>query len=171
MFASNSSFSKNINLKLPSNQSFNYFSPNLTGKKSNEIIQGGLSSIKSAVTSAAKKFDEIKQTISNNNTPIKSGGGSNSSTLEREKNLYSSNDDLLTEDGVVTNGGLLLKGGPRRRVSSEFDLWGRLSDSRKSSYNNLVPLGEQVANSTNSLNTYPLLPDNVYANDNVSSSS
>ncbi len=138
-------------------------SPNLTGKKSNELIQGGISSIRSAVTSVAKKYDEIKQTISNNNTPIKSNGGSNSSTLEREKNFHSSQDDLMNDE--LNNG--MMKG-PKRRVSSEFDLWGRLSDSRKSSYNNLVPLGEQVAASTNSLNTYPLLPDNLYSTDNVS---
>lgn len=61
---------------------------------------------------------------------------------------------------TTTNG---LNGGSRsRRVSSEFDLWGRFSESRKSSYNNLVPLGENAATSSNSLNTYPTLPDNIY---------
>ena len=135
-------------------------SPNLTGKKSNELLQGGISSIKSAATSVAKKFDEIKQTMSNNNTPVKSTGGSNSSTLEREQNYHSSNDDLLNEEHLH-NG---LKGGfthPRRRISSEFDLWSRLSESRKSSYNNLVPLGETTTSNI-SLNAYPLLPDNIY---------
>lgn len=134
----------------------------MTGKKSNEIIQGGISSIKSAATSVAKKFDEIKQTISINNTPVKtggSGGGSNSSTLEREKNLHSSNDDLA-DDGH--NG---MKG--RRRVASDFDLWGRISESRKSSYNNLTRLGE--AASTISLNSYPTLPENIYPNDSSDS--
>lgn len=137
------------------------FSPNLTSKKSNELLQGGISSIKSAATSVAKKFDEIKQTISSNNTPVKTTGGSNSSTLEREQNYHSSSDDLLNEDHHH-NG--LYKGSfnhPKRRVSSEFDLWSRLSESRKSSYNNLVPLGETTM-SNNSLNTYPLLPDNIY---------
>jgi len=116
---------------------------------------GGLSSIKFAATSVAKKFDEIKQTISSNNTPIKGGGGgSNSSTLERERNMNGSNDDLLNEDGY--------KGSGRRRVGSDFDLWGRLSESRKS---NLARLGE--ATSTNSLNSpYPsTLPENLYAVD------
>lgn len=126
-------------------------SPSLTGKKSNEIIQGGISSIRSAATSVAKKFDEIKHSISNNNTPVKTGGGSNSSTLEREKNLHSSNDDLINDDRMPG----------RRRVASDQNLWGRISESRKSSYNNLTRLGE--ATSTNSLNSYPTtLPDNIY---------
>lgn len=129
-------------------------SPSLTGKKSNEIIQGGISSIRSAATSVAKKFDEIKHSISNNNTPVKTGGGSNSSTLEREKNLHSSNDDLLNEEKIPG----------RRRVASDQNLWGRISESRKSSYNNLTRLGE--ATSTNSLNSYPTsLPENLYVND------
>lgn len=128
------------------------FSPSLAGKK-NEIIQGGISQLKFAATSVAKKFDEIKQTISSNTTPIKTNGGSNSSTLEREKNLHSSNDELNDER---------MPG--RRRVASDFDLWGRINESRKSSYNNLTRLGE--AASTNSLNSYPsTLPENLYGNE------
>ncbi|KAG5671963.1 hypothetical protein PVAND_002128 [Polypedilum vanderplanki] len=123
------------------------FSPSLAGKK-NEIIQGGIS----MAGKLAKKFDEIKQTISSNTTPIKTNGGSNSSTLERERNLHSSNDDLLND----------VPG--RRRVASDFDLWGRINESRKSSYNNLTRLGE--AASTNSLNSYPsTLPENIYGNE------
>lgn len=132
------------------------FSPSLAGKK-NEIIQGGISHLKTAANSMAKKFDEIKQTISSNSTPIKTngGGGSNSSTLERERNLHSSNDDLLSDDSRIPG---------RRRVASDFDLWSRINESRKSSYNNLTRLGE--AASTNSLNSYPsTLPENVYANE------
>ncbi|XP_074094810.1 DENN domain-containing protein Crag isoform X2 [Cotesia typhae] len=50
----------------------NYISPSgLTGKKSNEIILGGLNSLKSAATSVAKKFDEIKEAISATSTPVK----------------------------------------------------------------------------------------------------
>ena len=101
----------------------------------------------------AKKFDEIKQALpisSNNNTPIKTSGGSNSSTLERERNLHSSNDDLLNDERLPG----------RRRVASDFDLWG----SRKSSYNNLTRLGE-AAVSTNSLNSYPTLPENLYGSE------
>lgn len=108
-----------------------------------------------AATSVAKKFDEIKQTISSNTTPIKTNGGSNSSTLERERNLHSSNDDLLSDDQRIPG---------RRRVASDFDLWGRINESRKSSYNNLTRLGE--AASTNSLNSYPTtLPENLYGNE------
>ncbi|XP_018574425.1 DENN domain-containing protein 4C isoform X2 [Anoplophora glabripennis] len=50
------------------------FSPSsLTSKKSNELIQGGLSSIKSAATSMVKKMEEIKEAIStsSNSTPVK----------------------------------------------------------------------------------------------------
>ncbi|XP_046624010.1 C-myc promoter-binding protein isoform X2 [Neodiprion virginianus] len=51
----------------------NYISPSsLTGKKSNELILGGLNSLKSAATSVAKKFDEIKEAISATSTPVKS---------------------------------------------------------------------------------------------------
>lgn len=122
-----------------------------------------MSSIKSAATSVAKKFDEIKYSISHNNTPVKGGsaGGSNSSTLERERQLHSSNDDLLNDDRMMPPG--------RRRVASDQNLWGiRISESRKSSYNNLTRLGEAI--STNSLNaSYPTtLPENVYENSNES---
>lgn len=48
------------------------FSPSsLTGKKSNEIILGGLNSLKSAATTVVKKFDEIKEAISATSTPVK----------------------------------------------------------------------------------------------------
>lgn len=97
--------------------------------------------------------------MSNNNTPVKTGGGSNSSTLERDKNLHSSNDDLINDD---RNPG-------RRRIASDQNLWGRMTESRKSSYNNLTRLGE--ATSTSSLNSYPTtLPDNLYINDENNSS-
>jgi hypothetical protein len=130
-----------------------FYSPSLAGKK-NEIIQGGISGFRSAASSMAKKFDELKQTISSNNTPIKTSG-SNSSTLERERNLHSSNDDLLNDERLPG----------RRRIASDFDLWGRINESRKSSYNNLTRLGE--AASTNSLNnSYPsTLPENIYGNE------
>lgn len=51
---------------------FDFYSPSsLTGKKSNEIILGGLNSLKSAVTTVGKKFDEIKEAISATSTPVK----------------------------------------------------------------------------------------------------
>ncbi|XP_059619595.1 DENN domain-containing protein Crag isoform X1 [Phlebotomus argentipes] len=133
-------------LKIPTQiiENFPNISPSLTGKKSNEIIQGGISSIKHAATSVAKKLDEIKEAISANSTPVKTG------SLERGAQLHVSEDDLLTDDAAS-----------RSRRASDLDLWGRLSESRKSSYNNLVPLGENT--SSNSLNsTYPTLPDNLY---------
>lgn len=130
-----------------------HFSPSLTGKKSNEILQGGLSSIKNAATSVAKKLDEIKEAISANTTPVKTGSGTINGVGGLDRDVHGSESDLLNEDGI--------NGNRSRRVSSEFDLWGRFSESRKSSYNNLVPLGENTT-SNNSLNTYPTLPDNVY---------
>lgn len=123
----------------------------MTGKKSNELLQGGLSSIKNAATSVAKKLDEIKEAISANTTPVKSNG-----PHDRNANQNGSEDDLASN------------GNPRsRRVSGELDLWGRLSESRKSSYNNLVPLGENTVTSSTSQSgarnyTLPILPESVY---------
>ncbi|XP_052872002.1 DENN domain-containing protein Crag isoform X2 [Anopheles cruzii] len=139
------------------------FGPSFTGKKSNEIFQGGLSSIKNAATSVAKKLDEIKEAISANTTPVKSTGF-NSGGTQPDRDGHGSENDLLQHDDSMGGGGGgsgTLNGSRSRRVSSEFDLWGRFSESRKSSYNNLVPLGENTA-STGSLNVYPMLPDNVY---------
>lgn len=130
---------------------FFFCSPSLTGKKSNEILQGGLSSIKHAATSVAKKLDEIKEAISANTTPVKSNG-----PIERS-GAHLSEDDLLNENSSRS-----------RRVSGELDLWGRLSESRKSSYNNLVPLGENSVSgggggSSQHMHPYPILPDSVYS--------
>ncbi|XP_037914739.1 DENN domain-containing protein Crag isoform X2 [Hermetia illucens] len=123
------------------------FGPSLTGKKSNELIQGGISSIKHAATSMAKKLDEIKEAISANSTPVKTNSGYGNDSINE--------DEVNHEESGA--------GGQRtRRVSSDMDLWGRLSESRKSSYNNLVPLGEH--SSTTSLNNgYPTLPENLYS--------
>ncbi|XP_055601760.1 DENN domain-containing protein Crag-like isoform X1 [Uranotaenia lowii] len=141
-------------------ESISSVSPSLTGKKSNEILQGGISSIKYAATSMAKKLDEIKEAISANSTPVKTGSGTiltGGGNGYSERDALGSESDLVNEDGSTVNGG----GSRSRRVSSEFDLWGRFSESRKSSYNNLVPLGEN-ATSNVSLNAYPTLPENVY---------
>ncbi|XP_063539999.1 DENN domain-containing protein Crag [Cydia strobilella] len=60
----------------------NYFSPtSIAGKKSNELLQSGLSSLKSAATSMAKKFDEMKEVISANSTPVKGAIGNATSAL------------------------------------------------------------------------------------------
>lgn len=101
----------------------------MTGKKSGEIIQGGISSIKHAATTFSKKLDAVKEAISANTTPVKTY------SLERDQHLGVSEDDL--QDGGDGSGSL-----SRSRRASDLDLWGRFSESRKSSYNNLVPLGE-----------------------------
>lgn len=48
-----------------------FSSSSFSGKKSNELLMGGLTSLKSAANTMVKKFDEIKEAISTNNTPIK----------------------------------------------------------------------------------------------------
>ncbi|XP_036319544.1 DENN domain-containing protein Crag isoform X3 [Rhagoletis pomonella] len=120
------------------------FGPSLTGKKSNEIIQGSLSSIKYAANSLTRKFDEIKGALSAQTTPVKTPGSVG--------NTETGDEDVIThEDGMLK----------MRRVSSDLDPWGRLSESRKSSYNNLVPLGENT--SALNLSAFPVLPENLYS--------
>lgn len=59
-----------------------YFSPtSIAGKRSNELLQSGLSSLKSAATSMAKKFDEMKEVISANSTPVKGAFGNATSAF------------------------------------------------------------------------------------------
>ncbi|KAL1117802.1 hypothetical protein AAG570_004117 [Ranatra chinensis] len=112
------------------------FTPSsLTSKKSNELLMGGLSSLKSAATSVAKKFDEIKEAISSNSTPIKGGKG----TLERDGSYFEDESEYGGDDSLMY----------RRKVSSEFsplvvyhhiDSWGsnQLTEgSRKGSTTNL----------------------------------
>lgn len=111
------------------------FSPSLTSKKSNEIFQGGLSSIKNAATSMAKKLDEFKDAISANNTPIKSA------SLDRGYNRSEDNLDIGSPTYTPATS-------HSRRISSDVDLWSRLSDSRKSSSNNLLFLGELAKQQT-----------------------
>lgn len=116
----------------------------MTGKKSNEIFQGGLSSIKSAATSVAKKLDEIKDAISANNTPIKS--------MNLDRGSHRSDDNLDAHSPTYAS-----PTAHSRRVSSDVDLWSRLSDSRKSSFNNLLFLGEyaKLQNAYLSENNHP----------------
>lgn len=128
----------------------------MTGKKSGEILQGGLSSIKSAATSLTKKLDEIKEVISVNTTPVKTN------SLDRNAHLGVSEDDLNQhqQSGHHDDGNSSLSA--RSRRASDLDLWGRLSESRKSSYNNLVPLGERDANADGPMKKYPSLPEGMY---------
>jgi hypothetical protein len=48
---------------------FVYSPSSLTSK--NELLRGGLSTLKSAGNLVAKKFDELKEAISANSTPVK----------------------------------------------------------------------------------------------------
>ncbi|CAH0399446.1 unnamed protein product [Chilo suppressalis] len=70
------------NMKISKAVIESYFSPtSIAGKKSNELLQSGLSSLKSAATSMAKKFDEMKEVISANSTPVKGAIGNATSAL------------------------------------------------------------------------------------------
>lgn len=112
---------------------FNFSPSNLTGKKSNEIIQGGISSLKSAATSVAKKLDEIKEAISTTSTPVKVITSGNERTAAGDT-LETSN----VGEGDSTDG----SEGGERRVSAELG-------SYKGSVANLRDLEET-------------LPDNLY---------
>lgn len=64
------------------NTNIYHFSPtSIAGKKSNDLLQSGLSSLKFAATSMAKKFDEMKEVISANSTPVKGAIGNATSAL------------------------------------------------------------------------------------------
>ncbi|XP_065156643.1 DENN domain-containing protein Crag isoform X3 [Atheta coriaria] len=81
----------------------------ITGKKSNELIQGGLSSLKSAANTMAKKLDEIKEAISTSttSTPIK---------VHSTDRLAAG--DVIEPEGESTDGS---EGGDRqRKISAEF---------------------------------------------------
>lgn len=138
----------------------------MTGKKSNELIQGSLSSIKSAANSLTKKFDEIKGVISANSTPTKTNNGHHPHGLHHghhhphhhhHHHSQHGNAEQEEHDAAVHEEGKL------RRVSSDLDPWGRLSESRKSSYNNLVPLGENSSTGALHMHAFPAVPDNLYS--------
>ncbi|XP_023718394.1 DENN domain-containing protein Crag isoform X4 [Cryptotermes secundus] len=131
-----------INTQIIGNAITNFSPSNLTSK--NELLRGGLSTLKSAGNLVAKKFDEIKEAISANNTPVKPSLGHGRVSGEAE--------NLCCEE-EPTDG----SNGPERRVSNEFvpltvhqhldhfsanikDLFG--DGSRKGSSSNLQPLDE-----------------------------
>ncbi|XP_069704600.1 DENN domain-containing protein Crag [Periplaneta americana] len=139
------------------------FSPSsLTSK--NELLRGGLSTLKSAGNLVAKKFDEIKEAISANSTPVKANLGHTRVSGEGES--------LCHEEDPVEG-----SGGPERRVSSEFsplavqqhldyfssnllDLFGE--GSRKGSSSNLQPLDESGSTIWSQLQ---LIPEQLYPRD------
>nr|CAD7392907.1 unnamed protein product [Timema cristinae] len=137
------------------------FSPSsLTSKKSNELLQGGLNSLKSAATSVVKKFDEIKEAMSVTSTPVKAGTGL--SRVGDRDSLYSEGDTADTTTESV------------RRISNEFsplavhmhlDYWGNNffdlfgEGSRKGSASNLQPLGSLASSQLQ------LFPENLYSRD------
>ncbi|KAJ0175098.1 hypothetical protein K1T71_009239 [Dendrolimus kikuchii] len=96
----------------------NYFSPSsIAGKKSNELLQSGLSSLKSAATSMAKKFDEMKEVISANSTPVKGAIGNATSALS---SLIAEEDS--TDGSSEINPDEWVSGVGFRRASSDAEL-------------------------------------------------
>lgn len=97
-------------------------------------MQGSLNSIKYMANTITKKFDVIKGAISANTTPVKSN-----LLIQGYGDGKDYEDDYLVHEDGYSN----LK---QRRMSNDLEPWGRLSESRKSSYNNLMTLGEHSSN-------------------------
>lgn len=96
-----------------------YFSPNsIAGKRSNEFIQSGLSSLKSAATTVVKKFDEMKEVISANSTPVKGAIGNATTALSNL--MYE--DDSTNDGSSEINTDEWQSGMGGRRASSEAEL-------------------------------------------------
>ncbi|CAB3244657.1 unnamed protein product [Arctia plantaginis] len=106
------------NMKLGKAMIENYFSPtSIAGKRSNELLQSGLSSLKSAATSMAKKFDEMKEVISANSTPVKGAFGNATSAFNSfigEEDSTDGSSEMNPEEWVAGVG--------FRRASSDADL-------------------------------------------------
>ncbi|KAM3965518.1 LOW QUALITY PROTEIN: DENN domain-containing protein Crag [Aphomia sociella] len=106
------------NMKLGKAMIENYFSPtSIAGKKSNELFQSGLSSLKSAATSVAKKIDEMKEVISANSTPVKGAIGNATSAFS---SLIAEEDS--TDGSLEINPDEWVGGTSFRRASSEAEL-------------------------------------------------
>ncbi|XP_025205115.1 C-myc promoter-binding protein isoform X3 [Melanaphis sacchari] len=111
-------------------------SSSFSGKKSNELLIGGLTSLKSAANTMVKKFDEIKEAISTNNTPIK-----DYVQCQREEDNWNGddNDQQSNEPSV------------RRKISSEISSLGVAQhlDSWSSNLIDLFTDGNRKSSSTN----------------------
>ncbi|KAL4717287.1 hypothetical protein ACJJTC_017174, partial [Scirpophaga incertulas] len=95
-----------------------YFSPtSIAGKKSNELLQSGLSRVRSAATSMAKKFDEMKEVISATSTPVKGAIGNATSALSS----FIGEDDS-TDGSSEINPDEWVGGVGFRRASSDAEL-------------------------------------------------
>ncbi|XP_026815578.1 DENN domain-containing protein Crag isoform X2 [Rhopalosiphum maidis] len=113
-----------------------FSSSSFSGKKSNELLIGGLTSLKSAANTMVKKFDEIKEAISTNNTPIK-----DYVQCQREEDNWNGddNDQQSNEPSV------------RRKISSEISSLGVAQhlDSWSSNLIDLFTDGNRKSSSTN----------------------
>ncbi|XP_053611324.1 DENN domain-containing protein Crag isoform X2 [Plodia interpunctella] len=106
------------NMKISKAMIESYFSPtSIAGKKSNELLQSGLSSLKFAATSMAKKFDEMKEVISANSTPVKMSIGNTTSGLSSlivEEHSPDGSSEINTDEWATGNA--------FRRASSDAEL-------------------------------------------------
>ncbi|XP_076260425.1 DENN domain-containing protein Crag isoform X2 [Rhynchophorus ferrugineus] len=131
---------KKANLKVPQQlfeTALTNLSPGLTSKKSNEIIQGSLSTIKSAASTMVKKMEEIKEAISTSatSTPVK-----NALTAA---DRMASGDALNDVDGDSVHGSDDAGLERQRKVSAE--------------------LGSHRGSSANLKDYDELLPENLYS--------
>ncbi|CAG9857977.1 unnamed protein product [Phyllotreta striolata] len=106
---------RKADLKVPQQfieNAINNFSPSsLTSKKSNELIQGGLSSIKSAATTMVKKMEEIKEAMSTNSTPAKAASSAGGADAETSEGVECDSNDGGSDGGAGADRG--------RKISTE----------------------------------------------------
>ncbi|XP_075979851.1 DENN domain-containing protein Crag isoform X4 [Anticarsia gemmatalis] len=119
----------------------------IAGKRSNELIQSGFNSIKSAVV---KKFDEMKEVISANSTPVKGAFGNATSafnSLMGEEDSTDGSSEINPDEWVAGVG--------FRRASSDAELAcsmerGSLATLVSHLPDNLYPVQTDNSNAENS---------------------
>ncbi|XP_026326153.1 DENN domain-containing protein Crag-like [Hyposmocoma kahamanoa] len=106
------------NMKLGKAMIESYFSPrSIAGKKSNELLQSGLNSLKSFSTGVVKKLDEMKEVISANSTPVKGAVANATSALSSliaEEDSTDGSSEMNPDEGAGAGG--------FRRASSDAEL-------------------------------------------------
>ncbi|XP_065333480.1 C-myc promoter-binding protein isoform X1 [Cloeon dipterum] len=144
------------------------FSPaSLTGKRTNEMFMNLKSAASTAATSMAKKFDEIKEVISSNTTPVKGTtphGYPSSAT--RESSVVGDEDDF-TEERRSRNASYIPEFSPLGSMgqytavdywgSNLLDLFSGVDSSRKGSATNLNP-----SDIGSNLSLHTMLPEKIY---------
>ncbi|XP_059479083.1 C-myc promoter-binding protein isoform X2 [Neocloeon triangulifer] len=141
-----------------------HFSPgSLTGKRTNEMIMNLRSAASTAATSMAKKFDEIKEVISSNSTPVKGttpyghlpSSTRESSVVEDEEDGRSRNTSYIPEFSPL--GSMGQYAAVDYWGSNLLDLFGGGDSSRKGSATNLNP-----SDTGSNLSLHTMLPEKIY---------